>query len=269
MIMVNDYVIKMETFPNGETKIKDFKDHLEAQNMVQFTYQNDGDLLHLMFVKAYMDEHQKHCKLWINYMPYSRMDRKIEGDLFTLSYVCHWINQLNFDGVYVVEPHSDVTLQRLHNSIGIYPVLDWLPAIMAEMNFGEDDRLVFPDKGAAKRYDNADLQNLCIFDKVRNPTTGRILDLTLKEGSVPQGAKCIIIDDLCSGGGTFQWTGTILKELGASDITLLLTHCEETIFKGDLLKENSPIDRIITTQSMMDRDHPKIHYQSLNWRDYV
>lgn len=270
MIVLNKHQILTEQFPNGETKVKDFDQLILKENLVEFTYQEDGDLIRLLFVKKRLDEIQhESCKLLIHYMPYSRMDRKIEGDLFTLKYVSQLINSLNFDTVFIVEPHSTVTIELLANSIAIYPALDWLPQLIKQLDFAGDDRIVFPDKGAAARYIHSGYINSCVFEKKRNPQTGRIEAMELKAGDIPPGAKCIIVDDLCSGGGTFLWAGKILKEMGASAVYLVVTHCEPRIFKGALLDEDSPIECVFTTKSMMNTEHPKINYINLDTESYV
>jgi len=269
MIILNKHQLITEQFPNGETKVKDFDQWIKADNLLEFTYQEDGDLIRLFFVKKRLEEAGASCKLWIRYMPYSRMDRKIEGDLFTLKYVAAFINSLQFDKVYVIEPHSETTLTLLENSVAIYPALDWLPKLMEKLEFSDNDRIVFPDKGAAARYLNSGYEDACVFEKQRNPQTGRIEAMKLKTGNIVKGAKCIIVDDLCSAGGTFLWAGKILKEMGASEIYLLVTHCEPRIFKGTLLEEDSPIDLVFTTDSMMNTTHPKLNYINLTTESYV
>jgi ribose-phosphate pyrophosphokinase len=269
MIVLNTYAIITEQFPNKETKMKDFDPYILKDNLLEFTYQEDGDLIKLLFVKKRIDQEQVNCKLVINYMPYSRMDRKIEGDLFTLQYICAFINDLHFEKVYVIEPHSAKTIELLRNSEAIYPALDWLPAIMDQMQFTDQDRIVFPDKGAAARYHNTGYDHSCIFDKTRNPETGRIENMLLKQGDIPKGAKCIIVDDLCSAGGTFLWAGQTLKQMGASEIYLLVTHCELRVLSGKLLDQDSPIDKVFTSTSMMQQTHPKIEYITINLENYV
>ena len=263
MITLNKQYVITEYFPNNETKVKDFEGIIMENNLLEFTYREDGDLIRLMFVKRRIEEKSAECILVMNYMPYSRMDRKIDGDLFTLQYVCRFINDLKFSHVYVIEPHSSKTTELLERSEAIYPAQSWLPEIMSAMNFTDNDRIVFPDKGAASRYKGYYHDDICVFEKTRNPLTGKIENMILKEGSLPQGAKCIIVDDLCSAGGTFAWAGSILKDMGASDVRLVVTHCEPTIFSGTLLNDNSPIDLIYTSRSMMDTEHPKIKYMNV------
>lgn len=268
MVTLNGKPILMEQFSNGETKVKDF-DVLPSQNILEFKYTTDADLITLMFVKLRIDELKASCTLFIWYMPYSRMDRKIEGDLFTLQYACWLINTLNFAKVVVMEPHSEKTMQLLERATDIYPVMDWLPQVMQQIGFSEKDHIVFPDKGASARYQNSGYENILVFEKKRNPTTGRIEDMQLKEGTVNPGAKCIIIDDLCSKGGTFAWAGSILKSLGASEVILIVSHCEESIFEGKLLTSESPVSNVFTSTSMMCKQHENLNYMKVEVKNYV
>lgn len=85
MLKLNGHEIKTERFPNNETKVKDLENAIiDGQNTLEFKYISDEDLVALMFAKKRIDEFKVPCTLFIWYMPYSRMDRKIDGDLFTL-----------------------------------------------------------------------------------------------------------------------------------------------------------------------------------------
>ena len=72
------------------------------------------------------------------------------------------------------------------------------------------------------------------------------------------GKDILIIDDICSRGGTFYHSAKVLKEAGAANIYLYVTHCENTIHEGELLKEDSLIERIYTTDSLLTKTHEKI-----------
>lgn len=270
MLTLNGTKVLTERFPNNETKVKDFAEAIvEGNNILEFKYSSDEDLVTLMFVKSRIDEFKVPCTLFIWYMPYSRMDRKIEGDLFTLQYSTSFVNWLNFAKVIVMEPHSEKTMRMLKRANPIYPVKDWLPEVQKEIGFSENDHIVFPDKGAAARYADSGYANVCVMEKKRNPLTGHIEDMYLKEGKVNLGSKCIIIDDLCSKGGTFAWAGSILKDLGASEVYLVVSHCEETIFKGKLLAEGSPISKVYTSTSIMCEAHPNIKYMDVDVDRYT
>jgi len=270
MLKLNGVEITTEEYPNHETKVKDFAGLIQPDgNILEFGYHDDGDLVSLTFVKMRIDEANVPCTLFVWYMPYSRMDRKIEGDLFTLQYVCRLINWLNFQRVIVMEPHSEKTIQLLERAEDIYPAMQWLPQIMAENGFTDSDQIIFPDKGAAARYAGSETANLCVMAKKRDPITGKILEMKLVIGHVNPGAKCIIVDDLSSKGGTFVWAASILKAAGAGEIYLVVTHCEEAIFDGAVLAEDSPILRVYTSKSMMSREHPRITFMSVEAKDYA
>lgn len=273
MIKINGKTIVSEKFPNKETKVIDFIENVERDEcLLELKYESDEDLIALMFAKKRLDEKGFKTKLFIWYMPYSRMDREMPGNLFTLKYTCEFISSLNFLEVIVMEPHSDKTIENFKNYgtniKDIYPVKDWVYKVMKEENFTSRDHIVYPDKGARARYADVNLPNLLTFDKKRNIETGVIESIALRDGEVNKGSKCIIIDDLCSKGGTFMSVGKSLKEMGVKEISLLVAHCEDTIFKGDLLKENSPIDVIYTSDSILTETHPKIKKLALEMKKY-
>ncbi|WMT39306.1 hypothetical protein RE628_17795 [Paenibacillus sp. D2_2] len=119
-----------------------------------FKYENDSDLIKLLFVKSFLDSHFcKECLLTIVYMPYSRMDRVQDASVFALKYVSKMINDMHFDYVKVIEPHSDVTMALLDRSIANSPTTFLLHEVMMELDFDiENDYLFFPDQGTQKRF---------------------------------------------------------------------------------------------------------------------
>lgn len=252
MIFLNNEEINFEQFPNGETRVPTPLP-IRRDNHITFKYETDADLVHLMFLKKKLDaEGAADVGLHIMYMPYSRQDR-VEGDsTFTLKYVCEFINSLNFSIISVEEPHSEVTpalLERCdsHN-------LSVMIAGMSMDKIGFDpqnDVIFFPDAGAQKRYaNNFDKCKQAVGFKHRNFQTGRIESYQIL-GEIPIGSKVVIVDDLCSYGGTFNAAAAALKEAGAGDIYLVVAHCEDNIFKGSLLKDGSNIKKVFTTNTML------------------
>ena len=120
----------------------------------------------------------------------------------------------------------------------------------------------FPDEGAMKRY--ASLSNE--FDipyvfgmKNRDWKSGQILglnicnpsNLDLKDKTV------LIIDDICSKGGTFYHSAKKLQEYEPKEIYLYVSHCEDTILDGELI-ESGLVKEIFTTPSLLTIKHPYI-----------
>lgn len=252
MIILNGEEVKFEKFPNGETRfITDgIKDNLEAINEISFKYEDDSDLIKLMFVKNYIDTFNFFgTTLVIYYMPYSRMDRSENDSAFTLKYVSDLINKLNFRYVRVIEPHSDVTPALLNNVEAKYINFDLLPKAMDEIGFDEEkDYVMFPDLGASKRYSKMKVKNELVGHKHRDFKTGRIESLEVLGSFNGSREKVIIVDDLSSYGGTFVKSAEALKFEGFKEIYLLVAHAENSIFKGELFNH---IDKVFTTDSIL------------------
>ena len=118
--------------------------------------------------------------------------------------------------------------------------------------------MFYPDEGAMKRYSDGVGLPYAFGIKKRNWETGKIEGLDVA-GAVDQiaGKDILIVDDICSRGGTFYHSAKKLKELGANDIYLYVSHCENTVLEGDLLKEDL-VKKIYTTDSIFTKYHEKI-----------
>jgi ribose-phosphate pyrophosphokinase len=259
MIRVNGKEVEFKTFPNGETKL--IEESIERNiNLlfpkVSFKYENDSDLIKLMFVKNYLDSltsmKNVTTTLTIYYMPYSRMDRSENKSAFTLKYVANFINSLKFDKVIVVEPHSDVTNALIEKVEPVYTNYTLLPLVEEAVGFNsESDYIVFPDAGASKRYTLKN-HNILVGNKHRDFQTGRITKLEVM-GQYAGGRKAIIMDDLSSYGGTFILTAQALKDMGVKEVYLLVTHAEDSIFDGQVFKTDL-IDGVFTTNTIMSKN---------------
>ena len=97
----------------------------------------------------------------------------------------------------------------------------------------EADTIVLPDEGAANRFNIQSIKALCqsdsgqdvnivICSKVRDVSTGQLSGFKIESGTV--GKRCLIIDDICDGGGTFVGIQKILREAGAQQVYLSVYH---------------------------------------------
>ena len=123
---------------------------------------------------------------------------------------------------------------------------------------GANDLLLcYPDEGAAKRYSELMEAEYIFGIKHRNWRTGKIERLELTDSWKVIGQNVLIVDDICSRGGTFTYTAKALKEAGAKEIFLYVSHCENTILQGDVLTDGM-ISRVFTTSSILRASHEKI-----------
>lgn len=253
MIQVNKEDVAYFKFPNGELGFKpetlhrlDGFDHFHAR----IYYEGQDDLLALAMLRSRYKE--KDGLLTLPYMPYSRQDRPDIG-LFMLRFVADMINDMRFRQVTVLEPHSDVSVALLNNVV-VFPLVPQMFEDMATYGDWREatDYVFFPDAGAYKRYGkplNLDKDSVLFGAKTRD-VSGSINSLEIFGKDDLNQANVLIVDDLCSRGGTFLEAAKKLKERNAGDIRLLVAHCEPTVFSGDLVKSGL-VKKIYTTNSIL------------------
>lgn len=263
MLRYNDYEIKLGHFPDGTLLMKQ-DPHTEIyDNKILWFYENNEELVALIFLTKHLRAHGiKNLSLYMPYVCNARQDRvKCNEDVFTLKYFAEIINSLNFDEVWVLDTHSSVTDALINNVryIDHIPFINMaIEEVKSNMDIHEELLLFYPDQGSVKRYSDDIGMEYAFGIKNRDWATGKILGLDVA-GSVDKikGRKILIVDDICSKGGTFYHSAKKLKELGAAEIYLYVTHCENTIFEGELIKCDL-IDHIYTTDSLLTKRDDKI-----------
>ena len=223
-----------------------------------WNYENDGELVTLIHITRHLRENRtNYIWLCMPYIPNARQDRvKTKRDVFTLKHFAWIINALAFDVVSVYDPHSSVS-EALFNNIKVVNAMHMIETVCDKIN---DDNLMlfYPDEGAMKRYSSLIKRPFAFGVKDRDWETGKINGLMIPyNADAIRGKDILIVDDICSRGGTFYHSAKKLKELGANKIYLYVSHCENTILDGDLLKGDL-IERVYTTNSIFTKQHEKI-----------
>lgn len=254
MIKINDKIIKCTKFPNEETLI----DTTELNNVengcnIYFKFTTNESILHFYFVLSHLfDRCIKNKKIFIYYMPYSRMDRTQNGNCFTLKYIIDIIQSklAPNDCIYIVEPHSFESLNFYNKAERINIITPVMKQIVSEQKI---DIICYPDKGAKERFSDDVVKLPVIYcEKVRDFESGKILGLKLVTDVDIKDKNVLILDDLCSAGGTFYYTSLELKKSGAKDVFLGVCHMEQNIINGKLLTEEKPIKHIYCFDTMLD-----------------
>lgn len=259
MIKINGIKIENERFPNGEIKLNEEMIREVAEKrihaLIEYNHENDGTLLELYFVVKYIQDIyiKKDIHIYFKYVPYSRQDRQVGLSAFTLKYMSDWIHTWGIKSINVGEAHSDVT-PALLNAFNENISEKIFKTVKDDISFDiRTDVLFFPDAGAQKRYHALKYPSLVGF-KHRDWETGQIKSLEVC-GDIPKEPfRAVIIDDLCSFGGTFLYSAKKLRELGASEVYLIVAHCENNILKGELINSGL-VDRIYTTDSIFTEEH--------------
>lgn len=268
MIKINGEPIEIGRFPDWTMLVKyDPSKHFTSGFVkLSWYYENDREFLALMYLVKHFRAHGiNNIYLYMPYIPNARMDRvKNPEDVFTLKYFAELLNSLEFERVEVLDPHSTVS-EALINNLYIYSPQSYIHRAINDVAKNLVNKrslaLFYPDSGSAKRYAHLTTNLPYAFGvKNRNWETGAIegLSVIADEDKCPiAGMDILIVDDICSRGGTFYHSAKKLKELGANDIYLYVSHCENTILDGELL-EGDLIKKVYTTDSIFTKTHEKI-----------
>lgn len=260
MIKCNGKQVNLNHFPDGTLLIKELAPQSEKA-VVTWLYENNEEMVALYFLTKHLQSKGvKEIELNMPYIPNARQDRvKATEDVFTLKYFAQMINSLGFSKVTVLDPHSYVSEALIDHIEVQTPKANVQKVLQILSNDGEKDILLFyPDEGAMKRY-SAMCDRPYVFGmKKRDWTTGEIKGLTVQgQTELIEGSTVLIVDDICSRGGTFYHSAKALKALGAGEIYLYISHCENSILEGEILTSGL-IDRVFTTNSIFTKEHEKI-----------
>jgi len=266
MILIENKIIEINKFPDGTLLLKEdisdnFKDFDKLT--IKWFFENNEELVALIFLVKHIKSHGiKDIDLFMPYIPNARQDRvKNNEDVFTLKYFAEIINLLDFNSVSSLDPHSSVS-EALINNMNIISPKKYIVQAIDEIS--DKDLIVFyPDEGAMKRYSNMLDMPYCFGIKNRDWKTGEIKDLSVVgELDLIKSSNVLIVDDISSRGGTFYHSACKLKELGANDLYLYISHCENTILKGDVLKDDL-FKKVFTTNSIFTESHDLIEVFNL------
>lgn len=261
MIELNGKKIEIGNFPDGTLLIKENvarEYDFERSVTVRWCFENNEELVALIYIVKHLKAHGvSKVHLQMPYIPNARQDRvKSDEDVFTLKYFSEVINWLGFASVTVLDPHSTVS-EALFDNIIIKTPKENIAKVIAQI--GDENLIMFyPDEGAMKRYSALADKPFAFGIKKRDWATGLIKGLDVSGATeLIDGSRVLIVDDICSKGGTFYHSAKKLKELGAKEVYLYISHCENSILQGEVLTSGL-IERVFTTDSILTEEHDKI-----------
>lgn len=258
MIKLNGEIVNINHFPDGTLLLKEEGNWSGGgAHKIEWYFESNEELVALIFLTKHLRSYDNTRKINLSlpYIPNARQDRvKTTEDVFTLKYFTDIVNYLNFNQIQVLDPHSSVSEALINNVVPCTPKV-YIGKAIWNCN---PDLLFFPDEGAMKRYSSMATIEYAFGIKKRDWATGQIQGLDVA-GCIDKikDSKILIIDDICSRGGTFYHSAKKLKELGAKEIYLYITHCENTILEGELLTSGL-IEKVYTTNSIFTKEHEKI-----------
>lgn len=262
MIFINGEKWNVPRFPDGTFNVK-MPMPEKSNNEIVWLFDNMEEIVLIYYFMSHAREHHRDFfyRLIMPYIPEARMDRvKHEEEIFTLKYFCNFINEMRFDDVVVLDPHSTVStalIDRCHiitSKPYIWEVLAGLP---------RNTMLFYPDSGSVKKYSKMFLRPYLFGVKQRNWENQKIekLQIVGDEENV-RDHPILMVDDICCKGTTMYYAAKRLKEMGAGPIYVYVSHCENTVLKpncdGKSLLDYDLINTLYTTNSIWRANHYKV-----------
>ncbi|AKO60976.1 ribose-phosphate pyrophosphokinase [Pseudoalteromonas phage H101] len=167
--------------------------------------------------------------LSLEYLPHARADRVFEkGNPSPLYDFLVWLDNIRFSKIFVNDIHNAKILEeyRVDNLIEKSQLQCFKESLSYDFNT-DYDIILSPDKGSREKARTiAEHLEVEIYncEKERDVSTGKIIRSVLPVGVDFSGKKVLIPDDLCDGGYTFIKLAELLKESGAKQVDLYVTH---------------------------------------------
>lgn len=255
MIKLNGKEYTYENYPDGTQYLKV---SLMANPVIEWHYQSESECMTVYYIKKKMDElGLTNVTLFMPYIPNARMDKQVNPfEVATLKYFCKFLNSMKFDKVYVLDAHSQVSLDMIHN-VEELDVMQYIRFAFDKIYYenGEKPVVFLPDAGAKKKYgprlEEAGYEYTYGI-KSRDYKARTVAKVQIAEPELVNGRAVLIVDDICSKGSTFVRASEALEDAGAEEVNLYVTHCEQTIWKGNIM--DSKIRYIFTTDSIYVKD---------------
>ena len=250
-------------FPDGERRIWLEEDVVDQDAVVVQPTSTpvDQNYMELFFIiDALKRSGARSVTAVMPYFGYQRQDHIFRtGEAVSLQVVVKLLETMGVDKVIAYDLHSIKIPEEFHVPLIHLSALSvFAKTIEKKKWIGEETMLISPDLGGIRRIrilsDMLSGMPYGMTVKNRDLATGEIEINQIvddKEQPVENITKrVLIVDDMASSGGTAVKAAELLKKHGAEEIYLFITH---PVFSKEApaLLEESPIDRVITTDSVM------------------
>ncbi len=251
---IEEINFKSFTFSGGEPHIKIITDLTDVDNVMitqRVNSFNDFGLL-LLAIDSVKRFGVKNIDVFIPYFPAARQDRlMMNGEPLSLKVYTEILNLSNISCVHVYDAHSEVTPALLNNCVN-YNNHSFISEVIKELE--AETFLISPDGGALKKiYKVASyLEEYEVVEasKSRDVKTGKLSGFQVYKDDL-EGRDCLVIDDICDGGGTFLGLAKELKKKNAGKLYLAVSH---GIFSKGLEALGECYSKIYVTNSFKDID---------------
>lgn len=254
-------------FPSGEIQVTLIEAPTNSYNLtILGSILSSDHLMELLQLRATLSkEDYKSIRFIMPYCAYSRQDRVCNpGEAFSLKIFANLINSCEFSLVNTFDNHSLVSTALINNCVDaqVYEIFRrsvWVDNTTLDLE--QYNYFISPDAGANKKIQACSKEfNIPMLraDKLRDTTTGRILETIIYATPAQlNNSTVLIIDDICDGGRTFiELANAIHKISPTCVVNLYITH--GFFSKGVEPLLSAGISHIYTTKSVCKISHPNL-----------
>ena len=238
-------------YPAGERHVvaRDL-DALRSIDAIEATVCNFAELCEVVVADRILRRNDIQVEWFVPYLPFARDDRRnTEADGLEVELALELVKEID---IVIADPHSEVTAVLAHfpqeatveimRSKGAMIPMGQTHECLAE-GLTAEPIILIPDAGAAKKVGEwADGADTVQALKTRDPQTGKLSGFEVIAEDLG-GRPCVIVDDICDGGGTFLGLAKELGKHNAGPLTLIITH---GLFTKGLDELTQAFDRIYT-----------------------
>lgn len=234
MLLLNQVPIDYFLFSGGELQVK-LPEKMESERVVLTWLPTKPEHIMLLSltVNALTEAGIDDIDLDILYLPYARQDRVCApGEAFSLKVICKLLDDLDVACIRIWDIHNqDLTDEFLpKNFVYHWEAVDIFRRYKILNSFDLSNLILCaPDQGGMARVlriiDHYELGHPVMLDKDRDSEDGKIRSMSFNRyNRCIESYDILVVDDICDGGATFIEAAKLLKEKGAEELYLYVTH---------------------------------------------
>lgn len=245
-------------FPDGEVMVV-LKENVKDQEVVVIggTEPPSENLIELLLTLDTVNRHEaKKINLIIPYLGYGKSDReKVPGQPISARVLINLIESIGGPNLRItgIDIHSPAVEKFF--SIPLIKI-SLMKELAKKFEGLENFEVVSPDEGGVERAKEfagflGKNEIVTILKNRLSPTSVKILEVDRDIS----GKNIVIVDDIVQSGGTILEAAKVLKEKGAKDIYLAVTHMDYAGGGWKKLEESDLIEKIVTTNTIKPLDN--------------
>lgn len=234
MLLLNNVPIDYFLFSGGEIQVK-LPETIKPERVLLTWLPTKAEHIMLLWltVNALNEAGIIDIDLDILYLPYGRQDRVCaSGEAFSLKVICKFLDDLDVACIRIWDIHNEeLTFDLLpKNFVFHWEAVDIFKRYNILNSFDLSNLILCaPDHGAWDRVNKIikhfEMGDPIVFDKDRDTEDGKIRAMSFNQYNREVSTyDILVIDDICDGGSTFIEAAKQLKEQGAEELYLYVTH---------------------------------------------